>query len=135
MAIQLSTDVRNARLNAIETTIGTSAKLLIFTGSPPASCAASDSGSLLATISLPSDYMEDAAVGAKVKAGTWSVAASGTGTAGHFRIKDSTQTTTHMQGTITSVTTGTGDMLLDNVSLSATQTVTVVTCTLTDGNA
>jgi hypothetical protein len=44
MAMQLSVAARNARLDAIETTAGASAVLKIFTGSPPANCAAADSG-------------------------------------------------------------------------------------------
>ena len=39
MAVQLSVAVRNARLDAIETNIGTSAVLRIRSGAPPATCA------------------------------------------------------------------------------------------------
>jgi hypothetical protein len=42
MAVQLSTAVRNARLDVIESTIGTSAVLRIRSGSVPANCAAAD---------------------------------------------------------------------------------------------
>lgn len=132
MSIQLSTTVRNARLDAIESTIGASANLYIRTGAPPADCAAADSGSLLATIPLPSDWMAAAASGSKAKSGTWSVAASGTGTAAHFRIKDSAGTTCHIQGT---VATSAADMIVDNASLAAGQTFTVSTFTLSDANA
>lgn len=134
MALQLSVAVRNARLDAIETTLGTAPRLIIFTGAPPANAAAADTGSVLATIILPSDWMAAASNGTKAMSGTWSVAASGTGTAGHFRIKDSGLTATHIQGTITA-TGGGGDMTLDNTSIAATQTVTVSTFTLTDANA
>ena len=134
MAVQLGTTVRNARLDAIETTVGTAAKLYIRTGAAPADCATADSGSLLATIDCPSDWLAAASGGAKAKSGTWSVAASGTGTAAHFRIKDSGGTTCHMQGTITA-TGGGGDMTVDNTSIASGQTVTVTTFTLTDGNA
>lgn len=134
MAIQLSVTARNGRLDQIETTIGASAKLYLRTGSPPADCAQADSGSLLATLDLPSDWMAAASGGSKAKAGTWQVAASGTGTAGHFRIKDSSGTTCHLQGTVTA-TGGGGDMTLDNTSIATGQTVTITTFTLTDGNA
>jgi len=132
MAIQLSVTARNARLDAIETTIGTSANLYIRTGAAPADCATADSGSLLATLALPSDWMAAASSGSKAKSGTWSVAASGTGTAAHFRIKDSGGTTCHLQGTVG--TSGT-DMIIDNTSIASGQTVTVSTFTLTDANA
>ena len=40
MAVQLSTTVRNARLDVIESTISTAAVLRIYTGAQPANCAA-----------------------------------------------------------------------------------------------
>jgi len=57
MTIQLSTAVRNARLDSFESTTGTSAVLKMFTGSPPANCGTADSGTLLVNMSLPSDWM------------------------------------------------------------------------------
>ena len=53
MSIQFSTSVRNARLDAIETTISTSAIMKIRTGAAPADCGTADSGTVLATLSLP----------------------------------------------------------------------------------
>lgn len=135
MAIKMSVTVRNARLDAVETSIGTSAVLKIRTGSPPTNIADADSGTVLATLSLPSDWMAAASSGSKAKAGTWQDAtADATGTAGHFRVYASDGTTQHIQGTITA-TSGGGDMELDNTSITAGQTVTITTFTLTDGNA
>ena len=133
MAIQLSATVRNARLDAIETAIGTSATLKILSGSMPASCAAAESGSVLATITLPSDWMDAAASGSKAKAGTWSdSSADNTGTAGYFRVYSGS--TCHLQGTVT-LSGGGGDMTVDNTSFVANQSFIVNTFTLTDGNA
>jgi hypothetical protein len=135
MALQLSTSVRNARLDQIEATIGTSAILKIRTGSPPANCGAADSGTVLATLNLPSDWLAAAASGSKAKSGTWEDAsADATGTAAHFRIYDSGGSTCHLQGTVTA-TGGGGDMTLDNTSIATGQQVTVTGFTLTDGNA
>lgn len=135
MAIQLSVAVRNARLDAIETTIGTSAIMRIRSGAAPASCATADSGTVLATLNLPSDYLAAASGGAKAKLGTWEdTSADNTGTAGHFRIYDSTGTTCHLQGTVTA-TGGGGDMTVDNTSFAALQAFSVTGFTLTDGNA
>ena len=134
MAVQLSVSARNGRLDSIETTVGTSAVLKIRTGSAPADCATADSGTALVTLSLPSDWMAAASSGSKAKSGTWSGTAGATGTAGHFRIYDSTATTCHLQGTVTA-TGGGGDMTLDNTSIASGQTVTVSTFTLTDANA
>jgi hypothetical protein len=134
MAIQLSVAVRNARLDAFETTAGTAAILQIRSGAAPADCATAASGTLLVSMTLPSDWMSNAASGSKSKTGTWSGTGAAAGTAGHFRIYDSTGTTCHMQGTVTA-TGGGGDMTLDNTSIASSQTVTVSTFTLTDANA
>lgn len=135
MAIQLSTTVRNARLDAIETAIGASAVLKIRSGAAPANVAAADSGTVLATLSLPSDWLAAASSGSKAKSGTWQdTSADATGTAAHFRIYASDGTTPHIQGTVT-VTGGGGDMTVDSVSFTAGQSFTISTFTLTDGNA
>jgi hypothetical protein len=135
MAIQLSVSVRNSRLDIIESTIGTSAILQIRSGAAPANCATADSGTLLASMTLPSDWLNAASSGTKTKAGTWSdSSADATGTAGHFRIKDSTGTTTHLQGTVTA-TGGGGDMTLTSTSITSGQVVTVDTFTITEGNS
>lgn len=135
MTIQLSTTVRNARLDAIETTIGTSAILRIRTGAAPANCGTADSGTILAEMTLPSDWMAAASGGSKALSGTWQDAsANNAGTAGHFRIYDSAGTVCHLQGTVTA-TGGGGDMTLDNTTMNAGQQVSITSFTLTDGNA
>lgn len=135
MAIQLSTTVRNARLDSIESTVGVSAILRIRTGAQPADCGTADSGTVLAELTLPSDWMAAAASGSKAKSGTWEdAAANADGTAGHFRIYDSAGTTCHLQGSVTA-TSGGGDLELNNTSIATGQTVTITSFTLTDGNA
>jgi hypothetical protein len=135
MAIQFSAAVRNARLDAIETAISTSAVLKIRTGAAPANVATADSGTVLATLTLPSDWMAAASGGAKAKSGTWQdSSADATGTAAHFRVYASDGTTAHIQGTVT-LTGGGGDMTVDNTSFASGQNFTVTGFTLTDGNA
>jgi hypothetical protein len=135
MAIQLSTTVRNARLDAIETAIGASAVLKIRTGAAPANVGTADSGTVLATANLPSDWMAAASGGAKALAGSWADAsADATGTAAHFRIYATDGTTAHIQGTITA-TSGGGDMEVDNTSFASGQAFSVTSFTLTDGTA
>lgn len=135
MAIQLSVAVRNARLDTIESTIGTSAILRIFSGAQPANCAAADSGTLLVEATLPSDWMAAASSGSKALSGTWQDAsANGTGTAGHYRIYNSAGSTCHIQGSVTA-TGGGGDMTLDNTSIASGQQVTITSYTLTDANS
>jgi hypothetical protein len=127
MAFQKSTTVRNAELDQIETTIGTTVTMVLFSGAEPANCAAADPSGTLATITLPTDWMGNAAAGVKAKAGTWSVAASASGTVACWRIKDGGGTV-HLQGNTT-------DMTFDNTSLNSGQTVTVNTFSITAGNA
>jgi len=134
MAIQLSVAVRNARLDAFESTTGTSAKLQIWTGAQPADCATGASGTKLVEATLPSDWMSAASAGSKALLGTWSSTGITAGTAGYFRITDSAGTTCHMQGSVTA-TGGGGDLTLDNTSIASAQTVTITGFTLTDGNA
>jgi hypothetical protein len=133
MAVQLSVAVRNARLDSIESTTGTAPTLEIRTGAHPTNCAAGDSGTLLASMTLPSNWMNDASGGTKTLTGTWQdLNADAGGTAGHFRIKQGA--TCHLQGSVTA-TGGGGDLELSSVSISALQSVTVTGFTLTDGNA
>lgn len=131
MALQFSTSVRNAILDAIESTTGTSAKLSIFDGSIPANCAAADAGTALAILSLDSDWMAAAGSGTKAKAGTWAdSSANATGTADYFRLYASDGTTCHIQGTVTA-TGGGGDMTVDNINFAAGQAFSITTFTLT----
>lgn len=135
MALQFSVTVRNAQLDAFETAIGVSAVLKIRTGTVPATCATADSGTVLATMNLPSDWMAAASSGSKALSGSWTDAsADATGTAGHFRLYASDGTTCHAQGTVT-ITGGGGDMTLDNTSIATGQAVTVTGFTLTAGNS
>jgi hypothetical protein len=135
VALQESVSVRNARLDSIESTIGVSAILKIRTGAPPANCAAADSGTVLATLNLPADWMAAAAAGAKAKSGTWQDAsADNAGTAGHWRLYASDGVTCHLQGTVTA-TGGGGDMTVDNTVFAAAQNFTVTSFTITAGNA
>ena len=135
MAIQFSVSVRNARLDAIEAAIGASPIVRIRTGAAPASCATADSGTVLATLNLPADWMDGAAAGSKSMLGTWQdSSADASGVAGHFRIYEAADSTCHLQGTVTA-TGGGGDLQVDNVNFAVGQQFTITGFTLTDGNA
>jgi hypothetical protein len=135
MAFQFSTTARNAALDAIETAIGVSAVLKIRTGAAPATCGTADSGSVLATMNLPSDWLAAASSGSKAKSGTWQdAAADAAGTAAHFRIYASDGTTCHIQGSVTA-TGGGGDMELDNTSIAVGQQVTITAFQIDAGGA
>ena len=129
MAIQFSVAVANALLDQIEATVGATAVLKIRTGAAPANVAAADSGTVLATLTLPADWMAAASGGSKAKSGTWQDAsADATGTAAHYRLYASDGTTPHQQGTVG--TSGT-DLIVDSVSFTAGQSFTINSWTWT----
>lgn len=134
MAIQLSVAARNARLDSFESTAGATAKLQLRSGAPPANCAAAASGTLLAELTLPADYMAAASAGSKALSGSWTGTGAAAGTVGHFRIVDNAGTTCHMQGTVTA-SGGGGDMTMDNTNVAVSQAITVDSFTITDANA
>lgn len=127
MAHQYGLVLRTARLTAIITAIGSSGVCKIFSGAEPANNAAADPSGLLATITLPSTPLT-ALAGVTALSGTWSVAASATGTAASYRIYDGSAVC-HLQGNTTT------DLVLNNTSLVSGQTVSVTSYAITGGNA
>jgi hypothetical protein len=113
--------------------IGASAILKLRSGAQPGYCSGTDSGTVIATMNLPADYMANAAAGSKAAQGTWQdTLADNAGTIGHFRIYDSGGTICHMQGT---VGLSGADMNLDAVVVNAGQQITITSFVITDGNA
>lgn len=134
MTYQLSAAVRNARANALESTVGASPRLQIRSGAQPADCAAPDAGTLLAEILLPADWLTAASGGQVAMNGSWTGAAIAPGVAGHFRIKDSTGATTHAQGSVSVLGDG-GDMTVNSVNVALGQPIVVYSFNQTEGNA
>ena len=131
MALQYSTTLRDNRLDVVETTIGTTPTLALFTGSPPANTTVANSGTLISSMTLPSDWMAAASGGTKALSGTWQdTSADDTGTIGYFRIYASGGTC-HMQGTCAN---SGADMNFDNNVVNAGQQITITSFTLTAGN-
>lgn len=127
MAMQYGATLRNNQVSQIQTTIGSAGHLKIFSGAVPANCAAADPTGLLADITLPSTFLTSAA-GVTTIAGSWTVSASGTGTAQAFRMYDGSAVC-HVQGNVTT------DLVLNNTSIASGQTVTVTSFSVTAGNA
>lgn len=132
--LQLSTTLRDAQANQVEAIVGASAKLQIRTGAQPANAAAADSGTLLVEIDLPADWLTASSSGVVSKNGTWEGVAVATGTAAHFRIKNSAGSTTHLQGSVTA-TSGGGEMEVNNTSIATTQAIVVTAFSYTRANA
>jgi hypothetical protein len=127
VTFQYGATLRNNQVGQIQTTVGGSGTLKIFSGAEPANCAAPDPTGLLATIALPATFLTSAG-GVTTIAGTWSVAASATGNAASFRMYDGSAVC-HVQGNTTT------DLVLNNNSITSGQTVTVTAFTVTAGNA
>jgi hypothetical protein len=127
MTYQYGVTLRNNQVSQIQATVGAAGVLKIFSGAEPANCAAADPTGLLATIALPATFLTSSG-GVTTIAGTWSVAASATGTAACFRIYDGSAVC-HVQGNVTT------DLVLNNTSITSGQTVTVTAFTVTAGNA
>jgi hypothetical protein len=127
MAFQYGTTLRNNQVSQIQTTVGASGTLKIFSGAEPANCAAADPTGLLATIVLPASFLTSSG-GVTTLVPTWSVAASGTGTAASFRMYDGSSVC-HVQGNTTT------DLVLNNTSITSGQTVSVSSFSVTMGNA
>jgi hypothetical protein len=124
---QYATALRNSRLDDIETVIGVSPVLKIFSGSQPGNCADSDPSGLLVTMTLPSTWLAAASGGIKSIAGLWSAAASAAGIAASWRIYDNGITACYIQG-------NTSEMVFDNTNIANGQTVTISSFSITSGN-
>ena len=133
--LDFSDTVRNARADAVESTIGASPILRLRTGAKPANCAAASTGTIVASMTLPADFMAAAAAGVKTLLGTWQdLSADNAGTIGHFEIFNAGDTVCHSRGTVT-ITGGGGVMTVDNPVVEAAQQITVTAFTLTEGNS
>lgn len=134
MTIHLSTEVRNARLQAIKDIIGESGYLRIRSGAVPDFTSEADSGDVLSEIVLPSGWLSVPTGGTVSMSGTWADAsADNTGTATHFRIyRPGPSGECDLQG---SVGTSAADMIVLTTSFVATQPFTVTAFSLVDGNA
>lgn len=137
MTMQFSTPVRNARGNAIEATVGTTAWMYLRSGAPPATPATADSGVLLAEIPLPADWLAAFAAGqTTINNGPWTGYGITPGTIGHFRIYGAgsgSPAQCDVQGTVTLTGNG-GDAIADNLSVAEGQVVRVTAFTITEGN-
>lgn len=132
--MQKSTDLRDAQNDQFETILGASPILELRTGAAPANCAAADSGTLIASMTLPADFMGASASGVKSKSGTWEdLSANAAGDVAHFRFKTS-GAVCKAQGTVTE-TGGGGEMIINNATVDAGQPITVTAFSITASGA
>jgi hypothetical protein len=130
--VQLAVATRNALLDDGIDGLFDSGTLKIYDGSQPATGDTAVSGqTVLATITLPATAFGAAASGVISKSGTWEdTSADAGGTATWFRFETSGAANI-FDGDVSTVAAGTGDLQLDNTSITATQTVTINTFTIT----
>jgi hypothetical protein len=126
MPLQYDPVLRTNQVAQLQTTVGATGHLKIFSGAMPANCATADPAGLLADIVLPASFLTSAN-GVTTIAGTWSVTATGAGTAQCFRMYDG-GAVCHIQGNVTT------DLTLNNTSIAVGQPVTVTAFSVTAGN-
>lgn len=133
MTLRLRASMRTAMAAAIETDVGTSPKLELRTGAPPTNLTDADTGTLLATINLPSDWASQSAGVLTALGVPLSATAVAAGTVGHARFKTNAGVIAE-DGTVTA-TGGGGDWTIDNTVIANGQTVNLTGWTQTMPNA
>lgn len=131
MTYRLATDTRNKGCDAIVDDIdaGSGAgTIAIRTGAQPTNVGDADSGTLLGTLTFSDPAFGAASSGtATASAITSDTSADNSGTAGHFRIKDS-DANIHSDGTCGQ---GSGDLDFDNNVIVAGGTIAISSLTIT----
>ena len=131
MVYRLSTDTRNKVCDACVDDIDAGAgagTIAIRTGAQPTNVGDADSGTLLGTLTFSDPAFGAASTGeATASAITSDTSADDSGTAGHFRIKDS-DANLHSDGTCGQ---GTGDLSFDNSVIVAGGTIAISSLTVT----
>lgn len=131
MAYRLATDTRNKACDAIVDDIdaGSGAgTIAIRTGAQPTNVGDADTGTLLGTLTFSDPAFGASATGtATASAITSDSSADNSGTAGHFRIKDS-DSNIHSDGTCGQ---GSGDLSFDNATIVAGGVIAISSFTVT----
>jgi hypothetical protein len=134
MAMHFSTDLRNGILDYIETYIGPSAILKLRSGASPGDGDVPSTGTVIATMNLPADWMANASGGSKGLQGVWQdLAADAAGTVGHYELCTSAGTP-KIRDSVTLTGAG-GGITLDAVTLNLGQAVSISSWTLVAPNA
>ena len=131
MAFRLATDTRNKANDAIVDDIDAgvgAGTIAIRTGAQPTNVGDADIGTLLGTLTFSDPAFGAAASGSSTASAISSdTSADASGTAGHFRIKDSSGNI-HSDGTCGQ---GSGDLSFDNSSIVSGGTIAISSCTIT----
>jgi hypothetical protein len=120
MSLRKNTALRNAQGDALGALFN-SGTLKIYTGAQPASANDAASGTLLATINIPSTAFGAASSGMISKSGTWSAVAVADGTAGWARMESAAGA----KKMDFSVAESAADLIIDNDAVLTGGVVTV----------
>jgi hypothetical protein len=136
VALSYDDTTQKAKLDALDTMVGTSPLLRIYSGTPPATANAALSGNtLLAELAMSATAFGAAAGSGTVTKTANSItsdsSADATGTATFFRIYKSDGTTCRIQG---SVGTSGADLNLNSTSITSGGTVAVSSLVITAAN-
>lgn len=127
MAIQYSTTHRSNAMTQLNTDIGASCSIKIWTGAIPANCATADSGTNIATFTGNAGGFGTVLTGVLTASAVAStVGINGGGTAVHFRIYNGANCI--VQGTCGLAA---ADMILTNTSIANGQTCNFTSMTIT----
>jgi hypothetical protein len=133
MTMRFAVTLRNSMLNAITTAAGASALLRIYDGTQPAT--GGTATNLLAQLTCNATFAPAASSAVlTLNSITPASSASATGTGTWFRIVQSNGTTHVLDGTVSTVSAGTGDLQLDSTSIVLGGTVAISSATITAGN-
>jgi hypothetical protein len=133
MTIGFNVALRNSQRDAITTRAGASALLRIYAGTRPAT--AGTATTLLAQLTCNSTFAPGASGGVlTLNAIASATSAAATGTATWWRIVQSNGTTHVLDGSVSTVAAGTGDLQLDSTSIVLGGTVAISSATFTAGN-
>jgi hypothetical protein len=130
--VRIAVATRNALAGAVATLVDAgpgAGTLKIYTGSQPATGDTAASGTLLATVALGDPAFGSAATGTITAADPAAVTAVATGTAGWFRVQDSTGANVY-DGDVTA-TGGGGALTLATTSVSTGLSIDITALTVT----
>lgn len=133
MALGLAITLRNNRLDQITAFCGASALLRIYSGTRPATAGAVTT--LLAQLTCNATFAPGASSGIlTLNSISPATSAAATGTATWFRIVKADGTTFCLDGSVSTVAAGTGDLRLDDTAIVLGGTVAISSATFTEGN-
>jgi hypothetical protein len=129
MAVRLAQALATTLADAVDSYLGASGTIKIYTGTQPATADSTATGTLLATFTLGNPGFGSAVNGVITLSGTpLTVAASNTGTAGWFRMWKADGTTAVLDG---SVGTSGAQINLNTTSITSGVNVSITSGTIT----